>query len=69
MKVVSDTEGAAGLGPAALRNSWILLGLIPAIGGVLLLGAVVWIGVSIGQSKSNRGIHDRLAATAVIGVL
>lgn len=66
MKVVSETEGAAGLGPAALRNSWILLGLVPAVGGVLLLGAVVWIVVSIG--RSNKGIHDRLAGTAVIGV-
>lgn len=67
MKVVSDTEGTVGLGSAALRNSWILLGLVPAIGGVLLLGAVVWIVASMGQDK--KGIHDRLAGTVVIGVL
>lgn len=69
MRVVSEAEEAAGLGPAALRNSWILLGLIPAIGGLLLLGVMLWIVVSVSRSETRTGIHDRIAGTAVVGVV
>jgi uncharacterized RDD family membrane protein YckC len=48
-----------------LRNSWILFGLIPVVGGVILPVAVIWIAVSTGRGDENRGIHDRVAGTAV----
>lgn len=67
LKVVSATGGSAALTGAAMRNSWILFGLIPVVGGILLLVAVVWIAASIGRGEQNTGVHDRISGTAVIG--
>ena len=50
-----------------LRNSWILFGLIPVVGGVILPIAVIWIAVSTGRGDENRGIHDRVAGTSFVG--
>lgn len=52
---------------AIVRNAWVLVGVIPFVGG--LAGAVIgiWIAISIGNDAGGRGIHDRWAGgTAVI---
>lgn len=54
---------------SAIRNSWTLLGVIPFIGGLLELGACIWIAVTINNSPTRQGKHDELAGgTQVIKV-
>lgn len=50
---------------AGLRNMWILFGLVPWVGGLALLAAIVVIAVTIARSTDHRGQHDRLAGTVV----
>lgn len=51
---------------AAKRNIWMLLGLIPLVGGLLSLAAVIIIIVTISSNPDNRGYHDTFAGTAVM---
>jgi uncharacterized RDD family membrane protein YckC len=51
---------------AAKRNIWMLFGLIPIIGGLLQLIAVIAIIVTISSSTDNRGYHDTFAGTRVL---
>lgn len=54
---------------AAIRNSFILLGLVPIIGLPLLLVAAASIAVTIALDDAHLGIHDRLAnGTQVVRV-
>jgi uncharacterized RDD family membrane protein YckC len=46
---------------AAIRNSWILLNIIPFVGGLLTLAAVIVIAVTINGSPTKQGKHDELA--------
>jgi uncharacterized RDD family membrane protein YckC len=46
---------------SAIRNSWTLLPIIPIIGGVLGVVAVILIAVTINGSPSKQGKHDELA--------
>lgn len=46
---------------SAIRNSWTLLPVIPIIGGLLGVAAIVIIAVAINGSPTKQGIHDRLA--------
>jgi uncharacterized RDD family membrane protein YckC len=46
---------------ALKRNAWLLLSLVPAVGGLLQIGAVIWIIVSVSGSPENRGVHDDFA--------
>jgi uncharacterized RDD family membrane protein YckC len=46
---------------AAIRNVWTLLNIIPFIGGLLTLVAVVVIAVTINSSPTKQGKHDELA--------
>ncbi|MBY5162317.1 RDD family protein [Salsipaludibacter albus] len=43
------------------RNSWLALNVIPVVGGLLQLGAAIYIAVTISQSDSNQGWHDGFA--------
>lgn len=44
-----------------IRNAFILLGVIPFIGGLLSLIAVIYIAVTINSSPTKQGKHDELA--------
>jgi uncharacterized RDD family membrane protein YckC len=46
---------------AAIRNVWTLLNIIPFIGGLLTLIAVIVIAVTINGSPTKQGKHDELA--------
>lgn len=60
-----ETQGPDGEKPslemAINRNLWNALGIVPAVGGLLQLGAVVYIVITIGQSATRTGWHDRFA--------
>jgi uncharacterized RDD family membrane protein YckC len=46
---------------SAIRNSWTLLNIIPFIGGLLTIIAVIVIAVTINSSPTKQGKHDELA--------
>jgi uncharacterized RDD family membrane protein YckC len=50
----------------ATRNLWLLFGLIPWVGGLLQLAAIVLIAVTIATEERHRGRHDHLAGTVVV---
>ena len=63
--------GADGRNPtpevAARRNAWLLLSLVPLVGGLASFVIAVMIAVSINRDPFKRGIHDNFAGgTAVI---
>jgi uncharacterized RDD family membrane protein YckC len=46
---------------SAIRNVWTLLNIVPFIGGLLTLVAVIVIAVTISGSPTKQGKHDELA--------
>ncbi|HTI77179.1 MAG TPA: RDD family protein [Mycobacterium sp.] len=46
---------------AAIRNVWTLLNIVPFVGGLLTLVAVIVIAVTINGSPTKQGKHDELA--------
>lgn len=66
MRVVGPDGGNPAMDVAAKRNVWMLLGIIPVVGGALSLVAVIVIIVTIAQSPDNRGYHDTFAGTSVV---
>ncbi len=46
---------------SAIRNSWTLLPIIPFIGGLLGVVAIIVIAVTINSSPTKQGKHDELA--------
>ena len=60
---VRGPAGAAkpDLQQSAIRNCWTLLNIIPFIGGLLTLIAVIVIAVTINGSPTKQGKHDELA--------
>lgn len=46
---------------SAIRNAFLLLGIIPFIGGLLVLAAYIYIAVTINSSPTKQGKHDQLA--------
>ncbi len=57
--------GFPSLEVAAKRNVWMLLGLIPVVGGLLSLVAVIVIMVTIYSDAQNLGYHDTFAGARV----
>lgn len=59
------TEGPNGGNPtfeeAAKRSIWYALGIIPIIGVLAELAAIIYIAVTINQSPTNTGWHDTFA--------
>lgn len=66
MRVVGSDGSHPAVDVAAKRNVWMLLGIIPVVGGLLSLIAVIVIIVTISQNEENRGYHDTFAGTAVL---
>lgn len=48
------------------RNAFYALGIIPFLGGLLQLAAVIYIAVTISQNPDNRGWHDEFGETVVV---
>ena len=46
---------------SAIRNVWTLLDIVPFIGGLLTLIAVIVVAVTINSSPTKQGKHDELA--------
>ncbi len=46
---------------SAIRNAWTLFPIIPYVGGLLGVIAIIWIAVSIENSPTKQGKHDELA--------
>ena len=46
---------------SAIRNVWTLLNMVPFIGGLLTLIAVIVVAVTINSSPTKQGKHDELA--------
>jgi uncharacterized RDD family membrane protein YckC len=63
---VHSPEGMPTLEQAARRNAWMLLAIIPFLGGLAELGFAIAIGVSIGSSPIGQGFHDRFAGLEVV---
>jgi len=59
------TEGPDGENPslemAIKRNIWLALSIVPVVGGLIQLGAVIYIAVTISQSATHTGWHDTFA--------
>ncbi len=66
VRVVDVAGGAPGLGSAVLRNAWLLAGLLPIVGGVLWLAAIVVITAALTRADGRTAPHDRLAGTRVV---
>jgi uncharacterized RDD family membrane protein YckC len=66
LRVVGAGGGNPPMDVAAKRNVWMLFGLIPWIGGLLSLIAVIVIIVTVASNPENRGYHDTFAGTAVV---
>ncbi|MFI2229962.1 RDD family protein [Nocardia testacea] len=60
---VNGSGGAAkpSIKESALRNAYMLLNLVPCIGGVLWFFAALGIAVTVGSSSTKQGWHDRFA--------
>jgi uncharacterized RDD family membrane protein YckC len=66
LRVVVADGSHPSLEVAAKRNVWMLFGLVPWIGGLLSLIAVIVIIVTISSNPDSRGKHDEFAGTAVM---
>ena len=69
LEVVGPGGERPTIGEAALRNSWVLLSIIPWFGGLIQVIAAAAIGYSIHVSVTDDGWHDSLAGgTRVVKV-
>jgi uncharacterized RDD family membrane protein YckC len=66
LQVIGQDGTKLTLKQAAVRESFILLGVVPFAGPFLALAAWIWIAVTIRSSPMRQGIHDHLAGTRVI---
>ncbi len=48
------------------RNAFYALSIIPFLGGLLQLAAVIYIAITISQNPDNRGWHDEFGDTVVV---
>jgi uncharacterized RDD family membrane protein YckC len=66
LRVVSADGSPPSTEAAAKRNVWMLFGLVPILGGIAQLVAVIVIAVTISSGAHNRGKHDEFAGTGVL---
>jgi uncharacterized RDD family membrane protein YckC len=68
-QVVGPDGGLPSTEQAAKRNAWLLLSILPVLGGLAQLVIAIVIGVTINSDPFKRGWHDNLAGgTAVVRV-
>lgn len=66
-KVIGPDGGVPSTEVAAKRNAYLLLGLIPILGGIAQFVLVIVIAVTISSDSFKRGWHDNFAGgTAVV---
>lgn len=64
--VVSRSGGRPSWWASFTRNAWLLLGVVPVVGGVvevLVVGALV---VTMHRDPAHRGFHDAFTETATV---
>lgn len=61
LKVQGPDGGLPSMEVAFKRNAWLLASIIPIVGGLVQLGLVIWIIVSVSGSPTNQGVHDEFA--------
>lgn len=65
-----EVRNASGGRPSAeeslKRNAFLALSIIPILGGLLQLAAVIYIAITINQAADRRGWHDQFAGTMVV---
>jgi uncharacterized RDD family membrane protein YckC len=66
LRVVGPDQGLPSAEVSAKRNVWLLFGIIPWIGPLLWLVAVIVIIATISSSPDNRGYHDTFAGSSVL---
>lgn len=66
LTVVDEAGNPPSLEAAVKRNAWAALGIIPILGGIAQLAAVIAIAVTISSDQFNRGFHDKFADTGVM---
>ncbi len=70
LKTVGPGGGNPSPEMAFRRNIWYLLGIIPYVGGLAEIAAVIYISVTISRSPTNTGWHDIFApGTRVLPVV
>lgn len=65
LRVTAADGGPCSLAAAAKRNLWLLLGLVPYAGSLLVLAVGAWLIAAISSSPDDRGPHDVWADTTV----
>ncbi|AWB81148.1 hypothetical protein C3B44_01320 [Corynebacterium yudongzhengii] len=63
IRVVDMNMQPISLGTSALRSVWLLLGLIPFLGGLIQFGVGVAIFVMLFTNDRTQGLHDKWAKT------
>lgn len=66
MSVRADGGATPTTEQAFRRNWWLLLGLVPLIGGLASLAVTIYIAITIASDERNRGWHDKLADAVVL---
>lgn len=66
IEVQGPDGGMPSVERAMKRNAWMLLGLIPWIGGLLGFVALIAIMITIASGSDMQGLHDEWATTAVL---
>lgn len=66
-KVIGPDGGLPSIEAAAKRNAYLLLGLVPIVGGLVQFVLLIVIAVTISSDSFKRGWHDNFAGgTAVV---
>lgn len=65
MKVTDEAGAAITPEQSFKRNWWLLLSIIPVIGGLAGLGVAIYIAVTISSDNRNQGFHDKMANALV----
>jgi uncharacterized RDD family membrane protein YckC len=66
LRVLGTDGSVPSLSAAAVRNAWLLIGLVPWVGVPLYFAALLAVVVTIHISDGNRGVHDGMAGTTVV---
>jgi uncharacterized RDD family membrane protein YckC len=62
---VGAAQEALSMETAAKRNAWVLLGIVPFVGGLIELVVVIVIAVTISSDALGQGVHDKWAGLRV----
>lgn len=61
LRVVGPGGGNPTMEQALKRNLWLAASIIPIVGGLIQLGLIIWIIVTISGGSDKRGVHDQFA--------